>query len=183
MQVNASIDEADIGNIQTDQNVSFRVDAYPERSFDGVVEQIRLQPTTVQNVVTYNTIIAVNNPDQLLKPGMTATVSVTTRKVENVLRVAAAALRFKPDGFDADGAQKKKSAPASAATQSVGTEQPATDDEGKGGEADQRVLAAAGPRARAEGVERAVSSSCSTRRANPSHCASLLVSRTASLPR
>ncbi len=114
MQVNASIDEADIGRIQTGQAVCFRVDAYPERAFDGIVEQIRLQPTTVQNVVTYNTIIAVNNPEQLLKPGMTATVSLITRKVENVLRVSAAALRFRPEGFEAEGAQSKGSGPAAA---------------------------------------------------------------------
>jgi HlyD family secretion protein len=106
MQVNASIDEADIGRIETGQVVSFRVDAYPERTFDAVVEQIRLQPTTVQNVVTYNTIIAVDNPQQLLKPGMTATVSVITRKAENALRVPASALRFRPEGFESDTEKK-----------------------------------------------------------------------------
>jgi len=101
MQVNASIDEADIGRVRAGQDVTFRVDAYPERVFGGRVEQVRLQPTTVQNVVTYNTIISVDNEDLRLMPGMTATVSVIVRKAENTLRVRAAALRFRPEGFDA----------------------------------------------------------------------------------
>jgi HlyD family secretion protein len=101
MQVNASIDEADIGRVKVDQEVSFRVDAHPERTFVGKVEQVRLQPTTVQNVVTYNTIIAVDNAEQLLMPGMTATVSLIVRKAEDVVRLPAAALRFRPEGFDA----------------------------------------------------------------------------------
>ena len=103
MRVNASIDEADIGRVQADQEASFRVDAYPERSFRGRVEQVRLQPNTVQNVVTYNTIIAVDNPDQKLMPGMTATVSVIVRKVENVVRIPASAVRFRPEGFEQSG--------------------------------------------------------------------------------
>ncbi|MGE0454684.1 MAG: efflux RND transporter periplasmic adaptor subunit [Vicinamibacteria bacterium] len=101
MQVNASIDEADIGRVKVDQEVSFRVDAHPERTFVGRVEQVRLQPTTVQNVVTYNTIISVDNAEQLLMPGMTATVSLIVRKAEDVVRVPASALRFRPEGFDA----------------------------------------------------------------------------------
>jgi HlyD family secretion protein len=100
MQVNASIDEADIGRVRAGQDVTFRVDAYPERVFPGRVEQVRLQPTTVQNVVTYNTIISVDNEDLRLMPGMTATVSVIVRKAENALRMRASALRFRPEGFD-----------------------------------------------------------------------------------
>jgi HlyD family secretion protein len=103
MQVNASIDEADIGRVRPDQDVTFRVDAYPEQTFAGRVDQVRLQPTTAQNVVTYNTIITVNNPEQKLMPGMTATVSVIVRKVEGALRIPAAALRFKPEGFERPG--------------------------------------------------------------------------------
>ena len=75
MQVNASIDEADIGRVHAGQDVTFRVDAYPNETFTGRVEQVRLQPITVQNVVTYNTLIAVDNPGGRLMPGMTATVS------------------------------------------------------------------------------------------------------------
>lgn len=98
MQVNASIDEADIGRVGRGQEVAFRVDAFPEREFAGRVEQVRLQPTTAQNVVTYNTIIAVDNADSRLMPGMTATVSVIVRRREGVLRIPALALRFRPAG-------------------------------------------------------------------------------------
>jgi HlyD family secretion protein len=100
MQVNASIDEADIGRVKAGQDVSFTVDAYPDQTFDGRVDQVRLQPVTSQNVVTYNTIIAVDNSRLRLMPGMTATVSVIVRKAENSLRVPSAALRFRPEGFE-----------------------------------------------------------------------------------
>jgi HlyD family secretion protein len=100
MKVNASVDEADIGRVQNGQDVSFRVDAYPDRTFAGRVEQVRLQPTTVQNVVTYNCIVAVSNDDLKLMPGMTATVSIIIRKAENALRIPASALRFRPEGFE-----------------------------------------------------------------------------------
>jgi HlyD family secretion protein len=96
MQVNASIDEADIGQIKPGETARFRVDAYPAEQFTGTVSQVRLQPATVQNVVTYSTIITVPNPDLKLKPGMTANVSVEIARRTNVLRVAAAALHFKP---------------------------------------------------------------------------------------
>lgn len=99
MQVNASIDEADIGRVRAGQDVTFRVDAYPNETFTGRVEQVRLQPVTVQNVVTYNTLIAVANAGQRLMPGMTATVSVIVRQRDDVLRIPAAALRFRPEGY------------------------------------------------------------------------------------
>jgi HlyD family secretion protein len=99
MQVLASVDEADVGRVKEGADVTFRVDAFPERTFRGRVEQVRLQPTVVQNVVTYNAIISVDNPGQTLMPGMTATVSVISRKRDDVLRVPAAALRFRPEGF------------------------------------------------------------------------------------
>jgi HlyD family secretion protein len=101
MQVNASIDEADIGRVRVGQDVSFTVDAFPDQSFAGRVEQIRLQPVTAQNVVTYNTIITVDNARLRLMPGMTATVSVIVRKAENALRIPTAALRFRPEGYEA----------------------------------------------------------------------------------
>jgi HlyD family secretion protein len=100
MRVNASVDEADVGRVREGQDVLFHVDAYPERDFWGRVEQVRLNPTTVSNVVTYNTIVAVENPRLLLRPGMTATVSFQVRKAENVLRLPAAALRFRPEGYE-----------------------------------------------------------------------------------
>jgi HlyD family secretion protein len=101
LQVNASIDEADVGRVQAGQEVEFRVDAYPDQMFPGRVQQVRLQPTTVQNVVTYNAIISVDNPGQRLMPGMTATVSIVVRRADDVLRLPASALRFRPEGFDA----------------------------------------------------------------------------------
>jgi HlyD family secretion protein len=100
MRVNASIDEADVGRVREGQDVLFHVDAYPERDFWGRVEQVRLNPTTVSNVVTYNAIVAVGNDNLLLRPGMTATVSVQVRKAQDVLRVPAASLRFRPEGFE-----------------------------------------------------------------------------------
>ena len=96
MRVNASIDESDIGGIQSGQPVSFRVDAYPEEVFRGVVSQVRLEPEVQQNVVSYVTIIDVPNPDLKLKPGMTASVTVETARADDVLRVPNAALRFRP---------------------------------------------------------------------------------------
>jgi HlyD family secretion protein len=115
MQVNASVDEADIGRVQPGEEVSFRVDAFPEQTFEGRVEQVRLQPTTVQNVVTYNAIISVDNPGQKLKPGMTATVSIIVRRADNVLRIPATALRFRPEGFDASSLRRTESASPQAA--------------------------------------------------------------------
>ena len=96
MQVSASIDESDIGRIQTGQLVSFRVDAYPQQTFRGTVKQVRLDAKTDQNVVSYTTMIDVPNEDLRLKPGMTANVTVQIAANENVLRVPNSALRFAP---------------------------------------------------------------------------------------
>jgi HlyD family secretion protein len=100
MQVSASIDEADVGRVHAGQSVTFRVDAYPEETFAGRVEQVRLQPVTAQNVVTYDTLIAVDNPGLRLMPGMTATVTAVVRERPDALRVPTAALRFRPEGFE-----------------------------------------------------------------------------------
>ncbi len=96
MQVNASIDESDLGQIRDDQAVTFRVDAYPTETFRGTVAQVRLNPTTANNVVTYAAIIDAPNPELKLKPGMTATVTIEVARRDDVLRVPTAALRFKP---------------------------------------------------------------------------------------
>ena len=96
MQVNANIDEADVGRIRPGQHVTFRVDAYPADNFQGTVTQIRLQPVVVQNVTTYGTVITVPNKELKLKPGMTANVKIEINKRTNILRVANAALRFRP---------------------------------------------------------------------------------------
>ena len=96
MQVLASLDESDVGRIRPKQTVRFRVDAFPNEEFVGTVTQVRLQPTTVQNVVTYQTVIDVPNPDLKLKPGMTANVNIEIARRSNVLRVPNTALRFRP---------------------------------------------------------------------------------------
>jgi HlyD family secretion protein len=96
MQIDANVSEADVGTVEEGQNVNFTVDAYPSRTFIGRVVQIRNSPVTVQNVVTYDTVIGVTNADFKLKPGMTATVSITTAQRTNVLKIPNAALRFKP---------------------------------------------------------------------------------------
>jgi HlyD family secretion protein len=96
MQVNASIDESDIGRIKPGQKVQFTVDAYPTEKFSGKVSQVRLNPVVEQNVVSYVTIIDVPNPELKLKPGMTATVTVEVARADDVVRVPNAALRFRP---------------------------------------------------------------------------------------
>ena len=103
MQVIANIDQADIGVVENAKSVKFGVDAFPGKDFDGKIEQMRLNPQNVQNVVTYNVVIDVDNPDQKLKPGMTANLTITIDERNNVLKVPNAALRFMPQ--DA-GAQK-----------------------------------------------------------------------------
>jgi HlyD family secretion protein len=96
MQVNSSVAEADIGRIQIDQPVEFTVDAYPESPFNGLVSEIRNAPITVQNVVTYDVIVKVGNPELKLKPGMTANVSIIVSSKEGILRIPNSALRFRP---------------------------------------------------------------------------------------
>ena len=96
MQIDANVSEADVGAVEEGQATTFTVDAFPGRTFAGKVTQIRNAPVTVQNVVTYDTVIGVDNADLKLKPGMTATVSITTAKRNGVLKLSNAALRFKP---------------------------------------------------------------------------------------
>ncbi|MFA7350715.1 MAG: efflux RND transporter periplasmic adaptor subunit [Methylotenera sp.] len=96
MQIDSSFAEADIGNIKVGQTAKFSVDAFPNRSFEGVVKQLRLNPTVTSNVVTYNVVVSVDNPEQILLPGMTAYVNIMVAKHDNVLLVPNAALRFKP---------------------------------------------------------------------------------------
>ena len=97
MQVYASTDESDVGMIRTGQVITFKVDAFPKDTFSGKVSQVRLNATTVQNVVTYNTIIDFDNPDLKLFPGMTAYITIPVASATNVLRVPNGALRYKPD--------------------------------------------------------------------------------------
>ena len=98
MQVNANIDEADIGNISDQADVRFTVDAYPNDGFRGRISEIRLNPQTVQNVVTYSVILSIENPEMKLKPGMTANITITVDQRSKVLKVPNAALRYTPAG-------------------------------------------------------------------------------------
>ncbi len=97
MQVDVSTDESDVGSIRVGQPVTFQVDAFPKQTFQGTVTQVRMNPTVVQNVVTYDTVVAFDNPELKLFPGMTAYVTVPVADATNVIKVANAALRFKPD--------------------------------------------------------------------------------------
>ena len=112
MAIDTSFAEADIGNIKEGLPVRFTVDAFPNRTFHGKVQQIRLNPTNQQNVVTYNVRIRVDNPDLILLPGMTAYVNIGVQKRENVLLVPNAALRFKPSDSDKKPDAADKPAPA-----------------------------------------------------------------------
>jgi HlyD family secretion protein len=103
MQIHANFAEADIGSIRVDQAVRFTVDAFPNRHFRGGVMQVRLNPSNLQNVITYDVVVNVDNPEQLLLPGMTAYVNVTVAERKEALLVPNAALRFKP----ADGNNQK----------------------------------------------------------------------------
>jgi HlyD family secretion protein len=113
MQVEAAIDEADVGRLRVGQPVSFTVDAFPRRSFTGEIKQIRKSPVNVQNVISYTVVISAANPDQSLLPGMTANVRVAVDSRDNVLKVTNAALRFRPAGTaDARPAAQAQPAPA-----------------------------------------------------------------------
>jgi HlyD family secretion protein len=96
MQVDANVSESDIGGVREGQSAGFGVDAHPGRRFEGRVVQVRNAPETVQNVVTYDVMIEVANPDLALKPGMTATVAITTARRDDAVRVPLRALRFRP---------------------------------------------------------------------------------------
>jgi HlyD family secretion protein len=96
MQIDSNVAEADVGIVKVGQDVDFTVDAFPTETFHGKVVQVRNAPITVQNVVTYDTVIGVNNPDLKLKPGMTANVSIIAARKDSVLQIKNAALRYRP---------------------------------------------------------------------------------------
>ncbi len=113
MQIDTSIAEADVGLVKIGQPVKFTVDAFPDQNFSGTVKQIRLNPAILQNVVTYNVVVVVDNADGKLLPGMTAHVQINIGQHTDVLRVPNAALRFKPKSDDevkSTGNKKKKGA-------------------------------------------------------------------------
>src|SRR6059036_443974 len=101
MQVDTNVSESDVGRVRDGQPAAFTVDAYPGQPFHGTVVQVRNAPITVQSVVTYDVVVAVDNPGLELKPGMTANVSITTAKRDQALRIPVRALRFRPDGAGA----------------------------------------------------------------------------------
>jgi len=101
MQVDTNVSESDIAGVLQGASASFTVDAYPSRTFQGLVAQVRQSPISVQNVITYDVVIAVANPQLLLRPGMTATAAIVKAQVHNVLRVPSQALRFNPAGAPA----------------------------------------------------------------------------------
>jgi HlyD family secretion protein len=127
MQVEAAVDEADIGYVSEGMGVTFTVDTYPEDTFSGKVRQVRLSPSTTENVVTYTVIISAANPDLRLKPGMTANVNIETASAKNVLKVPNAALRFRPT--TANGAKKASTSQSAP---------PPPPDGGSGGEVSSR---------------------------------------------
>lgn len=129
MVIQTNVSEADVGLIKTGQTVHFTVDAYPEREFEGSVQQFRLNSASSQGVVTYTIIVDVENPDELLKPGMTAQTRIVVSSKPSVMRLPTAALRFRPDedSLKAKGA----AAAASAASAPVSAEEKArADDDG-----------------------------------------------------
>jgi HlyD family secretion protein len=103
MQVDASVSESDVGPVRIGQPAEFTVDAFPHHPFPATVNQVRQAPITVQNVVTYDVVLAVSNPELLLKPGMTANAKIITAEQEDVLKVPLQALRFAPNGGDKSG--------------------------------------------------------------------------------
>jgi HlyD family secretion protein len=122
MQVQADVDQSDIGRVQVGQPARFTVDSYPDQEFRGRISQIRLNATVSQNVVTYPVIIEVGNPDEKLRPKTTANVTIDVATVRDVLRVPNAALRFRPDTADANAAQGRGGARGAAgATGTSGT--------------------------------------------------------------
>jgi HlyD family secretion protein len=112
MQIDTNVAEADVGVVEVGQDVDFTVDAFPTRTFHGKVVQVRNAPITVQNVVTYDTVIGVSNPDLKLKPGMTANVSIIIAHKDNVLQIKNAALRYRPPDAAATGQPRSTSSPS-----------------------------------------------------------------------
>jgi len=135
MQVIANIDQADIGLVEQAKSVKFTVDAFPGKEFEGKIEQMRLNPQNVQNVVTYNVVIDVNNPEQKLKPGMTTNLTITIDERNNVLKVPNSALRFIPqDGTQGTSQGRSGNGNNQARSQGAATQTGAgSNNDGQGG--------------------------------------------------
>ena len=126
MQIDSNVAEADVGVVQVGQDVDFTVDAFPTQTFHGKVVQVRNAPITVQNVVTYDTVIGVSNPDLKLKPGMTANVSIIAARKDNVLQIKNAALRYRP--AEAGAAETGSRSPSSRGGRASGGRERTTSD-------------------------------------------------------
>ncbi len=133
MRIHTNVSEADVGMIRAGQAVRFIVDAYPEREFEGTVEQFRLNSTSTQGVVTYPIVVAVDNSEELLKPGMTAQVRIVVASKPSVLRIPTGALRFRPSDDELKpppGAASAPAAAASSAASAAASETARSDDDG-----------------------------------------------------
>jgi HlyD family secretion protein len=122
MQIDSNVAEADVGAVSVDQDVDFTVDAFPTRTFHGKVVQVRNAPIAVQNVVTYDTVIGVSNPDLKLKPGMTANVAIIIAHKDNVIQIKNAALRYRPP--DAATAEQPRSTSSPSGQRPTGAREP-----------------------------------------------------------
>src|SRR4051812_40726931 len=157
MQIDANVAEADVGAVAVDQDVEFTVDAFPTRTFQGKVVQVRNAPITVQNVVTYDTVIGVSNPEQKLKPGMTANVSIVAAHRDDTLKIPNSALRFRPPDQTPTAAPRRD--PAAGARPPGGGDKPGGKRAGRGGGGAGFVLASRAsqprrPRAQTRGPPR-----------------------------
>ena len=147
MQIETNVDEADIGRIRVDQMVQFTVDSYPDNLFPGRVAEVRNAPTTIQNVVTYTVVVKVANPELMLKPGMTANVSIITASEKNVLKVPNAAIRFKwqPSGGATAAATAPQVGGGRPAEATVDAGQPTEERKGKSAAAADGTAVTVGP--------------------------------------
>lgn len=130
MQVDTNVSESDIGGITEGKQVTFTVDAYPSYRFQGVIRQVRLAPINVQNVVTYNVVVGVENKDLRLRPGMTANVSIVVAKKDDVIRVPNAAIRFTPPKSEQSDGLTATARPAKSETASSGSLAPVAGNQG-----------------------------------------------------
>jgi HlyD family secretion protein len=121
MQVDTNVSESDIGGIKNDDKALFTIDAFPKRTFHGTVSQVRQSPQNIQNVVTYDVVVSVDNTDLALKPGMTAATRIVTDQRRDVLRVPSQALRFSPAGVDSIARPSSKRTEKTGAVNGEGT--------------------------------------------------------------
>ncbi len=132
MQIDSSVAEADVGGVEENQDVDFRVDAYPNRTFHGTVTQVRNAPTTQNNVVTYDCVIGLTNADYKLKPGMTANVSIVIAQHEDVLKIPNSALRLRPPEGTVASSETNSASPSQTAQTNVNRQAGAGNRQGGG---------------------------------------------------